>query len=238
MAKKVPQMIEQQIQFWMRKESPGKEILSSKKKLPVITISREFGAKGAAFAAELGTRLGFKVWDKDLLALISENIGSKKEFIKSLDESRRSLLEDTIFGFINHRETNLSYLIFLVKAVRALEKFGNNIIVGRGANYICQNQNSFHIRVVCPFKTRVRNYARDHQIPRNEASDIIMKKDAERESFTKYNFNRDISNASDYDLTINSETYTMDEMAEIVMCAYELKTGFKVSKTKKSPAVF
>ncbi len=233
MAKKVPQMIEQQIQFWMRKESPKKDFPSSNKKLPVITISREFGAKGAALAAELGNRLGFKVWDKDLLELISENIGSKKEFIKSLDESRRSLLEDTIFGFINHRETNLSYLIFLVKAVRALEKFGNNIIVGRGANYICQKENSFHVRVVCPFKTRVRNYSRDHLIPRNEASDIILKKDADRENFTKYNFNRNISNSSDYDLNINSGTYTIEEMAEIVIAAYEMKTRCKVPKAKK-----
>lgn len=234
MAKKVPQLIEQQIQFWMRKESAEKPLRFLNKKLPVITVSREFGAKGAALAGELGIKLGFKVWDKDLLTIVSESIGTNKEFIASLDESRRSLLEDTIFGFINHRETNLSYLIFLVKAVRTLEKFGNSIIVGRGANYICQNKNSFHVRVVCPLKKRVQNYAREHQIPKNEASDIILKKDADRENFTRYNFNRDISNSSDYDLTINSDTYTMDEMADIVIRAYELKTGYNLSKAKKA----
>lgn len=237
MAKKVPQLIEQQIQFWMRKESADKPLRFPNKKLPVITVSREFGAKGAALATELGNKLGFKVWDNDLLTVISENIGSNKDFIALLDESRRNLLEDTIFGFINHRETNLSYLIFLVKAVRALEKFGNNIIVGRGANFICQNKNSFHVRVVCPFKIRVQNYARDHQVPKNEASDIILKKDADRENFTSYNFNRDISNSSEYDLTINSDTYTMAEMVELVIRAYELKTAVNLSKSKKAAII-
>lgn len=233
MAKKVPQIIEQQIQFWMRKEAAEKGVLLPNTKFPIITISREFGAKGAALAAELGLKLGFKVWDKDLLELISKNIGSDKEFIKSLDESRRGLLEDTIFGFIHHRETNLSYLIFLIKAVRALEKFGNNIIVGRGANYICQNPDSFHVRVVCPLKKRIQNYARDYQITRNEASEIIQKKDADRENFARYNFNQQVSNSSDYDLIINSNTYSLTEMAELVIRAYEIKTGFKISRLEK-----
>ncbi|MEQ8524284.1 cytidylate kinase-like family protein [Gracilimonas sp.] len=233
MSKKVPQITEQQIQFWIRKEAAQKGVPVPNKKFPIITISRQFGAKGAALATELGTQLGFKVWDKDLLELISKNIGSDKEFIKSLDESRRGLLEDTIFGFIHHRETNLSYLIFLIKAVRALEKFGNGIIVGRGANYICQHKDSFHVRVVCPLKKRIQNYAQDYQIPKVEASEIIMKKDTERENFTKYNFNQEINNSSDYDLIINSNTYSITEMAELVIRGYEIKTGFKISTLKK-----
>ena len=237
MAKKAHQIIEQQIQFWMRKEAAQKGVPIFDSRLPIITISREFGAKGAALAAELGKQLGFKVWDKDLLELISKNIGSDKEFIKSLDESRRGLLEDTIFGFIHHRETNLSYLIFLIKAVRALEKFGNSIIVGRGANYICQNKPSFHVRVVCPLKIRTENYARDHQVTKNEASEIILKKDTDRENFTAHNFNRNINNASDYDLIINSGTYDLKEMSELVIKAYELKTGFKLLKLKQAGVV-
>ncbi|MBO6584826.1 MAG: cytidylate kinase-like family protein [Gracilimonas sp.] len=230
MAKKAAQIIEQQVQFWMRKEAAQKGVPVSNSKRPIITISREFGAKGAALAEELGRRLEFKVWDKDLLELISKNIGSNKEFIKSLDESRRGLLEDTIFGFIHHRETNLSYLLFLIKAVRALEKFGSNIIVGRGANYICKIPDSFHIRVVCPLNKRIQNYARAYQITKKEASEFILKKDADRQHFSKYNFNQDSGNASDYDLILNSGTFSLSEMAEIAVQAYEMKTGTKVAE--------
>ena len=70
MAKRVSKMIEEQVQFWALKNS-GASLNAGHDKLPVITISREFGAKGAALAEMLGERLGFKVWDKELLDIIS-----------------------------------------------------------------------------------------------------------------------------------------------------------------------
>ena len=71
MAKRVSKMIEEQVQFWALKNS-GASLNAGHDKLPVITISREFGAKGAALAEMLGERLGFKVWDKELLDIIRE----------------------------------------------------------------------------------------------------------------------------------------------------------------------
>ncbi|MEX0845998.1 MAG: cytidylate kinase-like family protein [Balneolaceae bacterium] len=233
MAKKVTQMIEEQIQFWTRKRSAEKSPALSGKKYPIITISREYSAQGSVLADKLGEMLGFKVWDKDLLVIISEKLGSSQEFIKSLDESRRGFLEDTIFGFMHHRETNLHYLLYLVKAVRALERFGNNIIVGRGANYICQKPTSLHIRVVCPIKDRVERYAPENNMPREKAMEFMKKKDADRANFVLHNFNREVANPSDYDLVLNSSSYTMDEMVELVINAYELKTGVKIPIIKQ-----
>ncbi|MBD3617047.1 MAG: cytidylate kinase-like family protein [Gracilimonas sp.] len=234
MSKKVSQMIEEQVLFWMRNSNVGKVSKRLPKKSPVITVSREFGAKGAALAAKLGERLGYKVWDRDLLIIISEKLGSNEEFIKSLDEVRRGFLEDTIFGFLRQRETNLHYLIYLVRAVRTLEKYGNSIIVGRGANYICQDPKSFHIRVVSPLKTRIERYAKDQNMPKEKVLEVINKKDDERANFVEYNFNRDISNSSDYDLVLNSETYNLEEMTDIILHAYELKTGKKLSEKLKT----
>lgn len=233
MAKKVPQIIEEQVQFWMRKKSAEKKFSFPEKKMPVITISREFGAKGAALAELLGDQLGFKVWDKDLLTVISDEIGASKEFIKSLDEARRSMVEDTIFGFMNQKGTNLNYLIFLVKTVRMIEKYGNSIIVGRGANYICRSSRALHVRIVAPLRKRVADYAKAKGISKMKASGIVLQKDEERKSFTQYNFSRDLGNPSDYDLLINSDTYSLEEMAKIVLQAYELKTKIKMNGVRK-----
>lgn len=227
MAKKISQMIEEQINFWNRQISPDKTKSFSGKKYPIITISREFGAPGAALGSLLSQMLGFKVWDKDLLKVISERLGSSQEYIKSLDESRRGMLEDTIFGFMHQRETNLHYLLYLVKAVRALERYGNNIIVGRGANYICQKPDSLHLRVVSPLKTRVDNYAQEEEISKEKAMSIINKKDEERARFIKHNFNRDLAKSSDYDLIMNTKTYSLEDMAELTLKAYEIKTGLR-----------
>ncbi|SMO93263.1 Cytidylate kinase [Gracilimonas mengyeensis] len=223
-------MIEDQILFWMKKNTAEKNNKYTSRKLPIITISREFGAHGAALATKLGEELGFKVWDRDLLVIISEQLGTSADYIKGLDEARRGMLEDTIFGFMHQRETNLNYLIYLVRAVRTLERIGNNVIVGRGANYICRDQKSFHIRVVCPLKTRIYRYAKKEHLSIDEATEIVLTKDMERSNFVKHNFNRNAADAFDYDLTLNSETYTIEEMAKLATRAYELKTGVMIQQ--------
>lgn len=224
MAKRVSKMIEEQVQFWALKNS-GASLNAGHDKLPVITISREFGAKGAALAEMLGERLGFKVWDKELLDIISKKLGTNQDFTSSLDENRRNMVEDAIFGFMNHKGTNLNYLIYLVRAVHAIERLGNSIIVGRGANYICQNPDTLNVRVVAPIKDRIADYAANNDLTKEQALIIVKQKDTERANFSGYNFNRDITNASDYDLLLNSSVFSIEHMAELVITAYKQKTG-------------
>lgn len=225
MAKKIPQIIENQVQFWTRKKFAEKKLSSAENSRPIITVSREFGAKGAALAHLLGDKLGFKVWDQELLTLISKDIGSRVESIEDLDEAYRGLIEDNIYGLINHQSTNLNYILFLVKTIHTLEEEGNSIIVGRGANYACQNSESFHLRVVAPESIRIENYARQEDIPNTKAAEVIRRKDQERREFVRHNFNRDIGDSSDYDLVINSSTFEMEELAELALLAYKQKTG-------------
>ncbi len=217
-------MIEEQLQFWKIQHSDTSEAKKRDKKLPVITISREFGANGAALATKLGKKLGFKVWDKEILDIISERLDSSSEYLTALDENTRSMLEDTIFGFMNHRGTNLNYQIYLVKAIRAIEDQGNSIIVGRAGNFICRNPKSLHIRLVCPLAERVKRYAAANEISEKKARALVQQKDLERENFTLFNFNRDLEQASHYDLIINSARFSMDEMVELVEEAYKLKS--------------
>lgn len=232
MAKKIAQMIEEQLQFWKIQHPDNTGAKNRNQKLPVITISREYGAKGAVLATKLGERLGFKVWDKEILDIISERLDSSSEYLSALDENTRNMLEDTIFGFMNQKGTNLNYQIYLVKAIRAIEDQGSSIIVGRAANFICRNPRSLHIRVVCPIEERVKRYAVIHEIPTKQARVLVQQKDLERENFTLFNFNRDLEQASHYDLVINSARFSMKEMVELAMEAYSLK-----SKSRKPAAL-
>lgn len=223
MAKKVAQMIEEQLQFWRMNHPGAIRGKTQPDKQPVITISREFGAKGAALANELGKHFGFKVWDKEILDIISKKLGSSSAYVKALDENTRSLVEDTIFGFMNHKSTNLNYLIYLVKAIQAIERHGNSIIVGRAANFIYRNPHSLHVRVVCPIDERVRWFSESNNISKKRARVVIQQKDLERENFTLFNFNREVEEASHYDLVINSARFSMEDMVGLVERAYELK---------------
>lgn len=223
MAKKVAQIIEEQVQFWTLKNASKIHSGPPSKKLPIITISREFGASGAALAKISGEKLGFKVWDKELFDIISEKLGGNPEYLQSLDENIHSLVEDTLFGFMNHKGTNLNYLLYLVKAIRAIELQGNSIVVGRGANFICTNKRSFHVRIVAPLEQRVLWYANKEGITKHDALKFVTQKDKERAKFIAQNFNRDVEVSSSYDILLNSSVFPLDTLAEIVSTAYTCK---------------
>ena len=192
---------------------------------PVITISREFGSPGAALAEYLGERTDLEVWDKKLLKAIAEELGSDQKFIETLDERRLQAVEDTVAAFISNLNTNVNYLHSLIRIVRTIEEHGKSIIVGRGANYICEHQNSLHVRLVAPLKHRITDYASRMNMDKREVRELADRKDRERTEFIRQNFQKDISNPLDYDLIINSEKYDLEQMAKIVLNIYKIKTG-------------
>ena len=228
MAKRVSQMIEEQVHVWRMSHKSEQQRPPKGTILPVITISRSFGARGAEIATLLEHRLGFKVWDKEILNVISERLGSSVEFLESLDEHAQNLVEDTIFGFLNRKSTNLNYLLYLARAVQAIEKFGSAIIVGRGANHIVKNKQALHVRVVAPMSERVKWLTDSRNISKEEAKNLILEYDKDRAEFTRVSFNKDINEASNYDITLNVGTISLQQAADIIAEVYEMKTGIKI----------
>lgn len=229
MAKKITQIVEDQVQTWSRQSRNYRSESKREHYLPIITISREFGARGADLASKLAQKLGFEVWDKELLQAIAEDSKSDEKFLKSLDERRRRAIEDAVLGFVQNAGTNVSYMRSLIRIVKTIEAHGKSIIVGRGANYICTMESTLDIRVVSPFHERIRSYSRRHGISETEASRKIQQMDRDRADFIKYNFKCDVAEPTDYDLVVNSGVYNLDELCRIVLEAYEQKLGFEVN---------
>ena len=225
MAKRIAQMIEQQVHFWKMNHPVEEKLLHKGKSFPVITISREYGAQGKEIASQLEQKIGFKVWDKEILDVISERLGSNSEFLEYLDENRQNAIDDAIFGFMNHKSTNLNYLIYLVKAIQAIAKYGNAVIMGRGANFILKGKNTFDVRVVAPFSARVAHIAETENVDKDEARILVFKKEQARQEFTEHNFSHDSANPVEYDLVINSHTMGIDAACDLIVAGYESKMG-------------
>lgn len=229
MAKTLHKIIEDQIKTWEIQGSENRKMTSSKgAPFPVITISREFGAMGAALANLIGEKTGFKVWDRNIMQAISEKLGSDQKYLEALDENPRELIEDLVVGFMTNVNTNVDYFRTLSRLIRTVEQNGNAIIVGRGGNYICKMSESFHIRIVCPLDKRIREYSGREGITKEKAESFIVKKDQERSEFVNFYFKKNVSESSDYDLILNSGTYSLQEMMQITIKAYELKSGLKL----------
>jgi len=230
MPRNIARIIEEQINSWKFENTVAKSRPSSQKKYPIITVSREFGARGAALGEYLGELIGFKVWDKELLEAIANEMGEGIRTIETLDERRMQMMEDTVTGFLANIPTNMTYLRSLIRVVKTIESYGNGIIVGRGANYICKNPGAFHVRVVSPLNKRIIEFAARQNISLEEAKLTVERKDREREEFIKKNFHRNVEEPTDYHLILNSGEFTIDQMVSIVLKAYKKRTGREIKK--------
>lgn len=230
MPRNIAKIIEEQINSWKITNPVAKSRPSSQMKYPIITISREFGARGAALGEYLGQLIGFKVWDKELLQAIANEMGEGVRTIKTLDERRMQMMEDTVTGFLVNIPTNMTYLRSLIRVVKTIESYGNGIIVGRGANYICKTPGALHVRVVSPLNKRMLEFAARENLSLEEAKYIVERKDREREQFIKKNFYKNVGEPTDYHLILNSGEFTIDQMVSIVLYAYKKRTGREIKK--------
>lgn len=175
---------------------------------------------------KINERIGFTVWNRALVQAIAEDSEASQEIVDSLDERRRKSLEDAVMGaLMGSKVTNVQYLRSLMRLVQAISAHGSAVIVGRGANYILRADEVLRVRVVAPLEKRVLGYASRQGMSEKEARQIIQNSDAERSEFVQYQFRRDVDASSDYDVVLNSATYDLAQMTELVLHAYRLKFG-------------
>ena len=141
-----------------------------------IAVSRESGAGGASVAREVGSRLNWPVYDRELLELISEESGLQKELLESLEEHETSRAAEWLESlFVPTRVTQVQFAHRLVHTLSALAARGHCIIVGRGLQSSCRSRQPFE----CDWWQREKHglpaFSRNQDCPKSPSSSESMK---------------------------------------------------------------
>ncbi len=183
-----------------------------------IALSREAGALGRTVAAEVGRRLGWPVYDREILDKIGQDMRRPPQHLQALDERPGSWLEDFLAGLTSqHSVSPDRYLKYLVGAVRGLGQIGRCVIVGRGANFLLPAESTLRVRLVASAEDRARVRAeRLHLTPR-EAAVWVEKAERLRGEFVRRAFHQDVADAHNYDLVLNMSRLSVDEAADVII---------------------
>ncbi|MBC7172338.1 MAG: cytidylate kinase-like family protein, partial [Polyangiaceae bacterium] len=193
---------------------------------PVITVSREHGALGSAFAEELAKKLGFRLWDRELPAAIGRAGGIPDPVIRQLDEHPHSRFDETLIDWaLGSGLSQTHYFSVLRDVIRSIAHEGSAVIVGRGAGFILPPESTLRVRVVAPYETRVDRIALRRGIPDRDAQREAKRIDHLRGAFTRRLASCDPSDVTLHDLVINTERLPVDVAAEIVAYAYRARFG-------------
>src|SRR5262249_32611460 len=112
------------------RESHEQARLSSDSPPLTIAISRQAGARGTSIATEVGTRLGWPVYDHALVEHIAKEMHLRTKLIESVDERHTSWLTDCAEAFSQSPMVSVSaYMRHLIQTVLSLGAHGSCIIV-------------------------------------------------------------------------------------------------------------
>ena len=218
------QIVEEQVREWSQRDT--RRLGPHRKRWPLITVSREVGAGGGELGARLRDRLGFTLWDREVVQAIADESGADEKMMASLDEQRRKAVEDAMLGAVmGTRHTNVQYLRSLQRVVRTIAEHGSGIVIGRGANYICSPNAALKVRLVCPLEQRVSRLTEKTGMSRRDALALIERTEKKRTDFIRHNFHHDVADSVHYDLVLNSGVFELEKLVDMILSAYTVKFG-------------
>jgi cytidylate kinase len=189
-----------------------------------VTISRQAGSRGAEIAHAVGARLGWPVYDNELLRRIAEEKGLNMRLLERMDERCASWLEEVIAGFSTKPgPTEGTYMKQLLELLVSLGQIGHCVIVGRGAGYVLPPATTVRVRVVAARGLRLAKTERRKGLSKAEAERWVDQTDADRVRFVRSHFNRDPHDPLNYDLILNSGRYGTEECADLIVHAARLR---------------
>jgi len=227
----IERILERQVKSWeLRRRLAGaggeaaREALAHLREGPWITVSRQLGAGGDGLAAEMGSRLGWEVYDREILGAIATQTKSRERVMAELDEKTVAPFQEFIARLLVRDDpSQLEYVRELADVVWGLARKGRVIIVGRAANWFLDDRYGLRIRVVAPSEQRVERITRQMGGSPAEARKVLQAHDVKRRIFVEQFFGQDINDPLGYDLILNTGALDPGSVTEIALTALRRK---------------
>lgn len=205
----------------------------------VITIGRFCGSGGSIVAEELGKRLGISVYDRNLLSLASSDSGITEEAFEKADEDLRSSLLYRVSrsafdgqsiepeGASNTANVNLYN--YQAKVIKGLADSSSCVIIGRCADYVLRDRyNVLRVFIASDKESCIERESKRSRIPLTEARKKIEKIDRRRGEYYRFYTGQQWADPRQFDLCLNTDVYTVEQCADMIISALEVKLGRKI----------
>lgn len=231
----IDEIVQRRIREWdeRRRRQAEEGSATAGEQRPVITVSRAFGAKGAALARQAARLLGLPLYDREIVEHIAREASVRAQVVAAMDAKVREIIDAQVGDAMDAGTFTYSdYMRHLSRLVLGIARTESAVIVGRGAQFILDPRRTLRVRVTAPLAVRIRRVAADRGIPEKEARAEVMRADAERAAFVRWHFNKDVTAADHYDMVLNSDALGIDLGADLVVTAFTRRfTGGAAGET-------
>lgn len=197
--------------------------------MPVITISRQFGAGGLTLGKQLGEMLGLTFIDDEVINLISQKAKVSKDWVMGIEKEAGGKLHQ----FINHLiprglvDRILDdqrgyideeiYVHLLDQVIHQLAERDNCIILGRGGQYILKDHpDAVHILLIADKDDRIHFMETQYKLKHSQAVQVVHREDKRRINLYRKFEKSDFDLPHHYHLTLNMSKLTLKSAADII----------------------
>jgi cytidylate kinase len=201
-----------------------------------VAVSREAGSRGNTIGSRAGLRLGWPVYNQELLQHVAHE-GARQNLTDNISDAARNWIEVRLHRVLE--ESNLSQcpaMIELARLILALAAQGDVVLIGRGAGFILPAESTLHVRITAPVADRVAYISQWLRLTREQAAEQVRVRDQRRADFLNSHFRRQPSDVHQYDLVLNSSLLGEDLCADLIVRAARAKLAAH-GRVEDSPRV-
>ena len=181
----------------------------------IITVEREYGCGAGEIARQLSSKLGWKLWDRELTAEIARVANVDSSAVSMCEERVDSAFQKLVKVFwrgsyersmhLEHQPFGPDRMVEVGEQVmREIAEQGNCVIVGRGAPYFLRERSDvFHVFLYAPRAEKLRRIQTLGKTLQ-DAEDLVDTVDRERTLFIKHYFGADWPTRSLYHMMMNT----------------------------------
>jgi cytidylate kinase len=189
-----------------------------------VAVSREAGSRGGSIARRAGRKLGWQVYNQELLEYIAQEGTLRDEAAEALPPEAARWAEERLQALLRGgRISEHPSVVDLARVALTLGAQGEVVLVGRGAGYLLPPETTLHVRVVAPHADRVAYMSQWLRLTVEEAAEQVRLRDSRRAEFLQTHFRRQPGDPCDYDLLLNSSLLGEELCAELIAQAARAK---------------
>ena len=189
--------------------------------IPVITISRQYGAGGRELAGIIANKLGIKLHDRQIVHIAAAKLGiddlSEKDLLEMENYVKplsMSFVPFRSFG-MNMGESSQGIFMSESAAIRKLAKDGPCVILGRSADYALRKfDNKFSVFVCADDDYRE---ARGKTVYGGKTLKELNQEDKKRARYYNYYTGQTWGEGQNYDMVVNTSHDSLEKIADAII---------------------
>jgi cytidylate kinase len=202
-----------------------------------VTISREAGSRGGSIARRTARKLGWQVYNQELLEYIAQEGAFRPGVYDNLSPAAAEWVEQRLQTL--RRDENLSQhpsIAELARIVLVLGAQGEAILIGRGAGCILPVETTLNVRIMAPLADRIAYMSQWLRLTVEEAAEQVEARDRRRAEFISTHFHRQPSDIYQYDLLLNSSLLGEELCSDLIVQAARGKLSARKQLRSSSSA--